>query len=266
MTVLKTREDGSDITLRDVQLKTFEILLEFDRICKEHNIEYSLAYGTALGAIRHQGFIPWDDDVDVMMDYSNYDKLLSVLDDAMSEDYYYHCIENCKKYNVLIPNMKFRQKDTFIEEQNFLLRNKCEGNGLFIDVFVFGSVSESKFNYFATRTFTLACMPFLVLIDNLGFRAYGLKKAFSNFARRYDKKHKNSKFAAVNMAWVFEPMRDSRILKDELFKSVPVDFEGYQLPVPSNYVDYLISVYGPNYMQAPPEHKREPKHIRDLEI
>ncbi|QIK57386.1 LicD family protein [Erysipelothrix sp. HDW6A] len=266
MTVLKTRDDGSEITLRDVQLKTLEILLEFDRICKKHDIEYALSYGTALGAVRHSGFIPWDDDVDVMMDYDNYDKLLSILDQEMSEDYYYHCIENCKKYNILIPNMKFRMKNTFVEEQNYLLRNKCEGNGLFIDVFVFDRVSESKFNYFSTRIFTLSMMPFLVIIDNLGFTAFGLKKAFSNFARRYARKHKNSKYSAVNMTWVFEPLKDSRVPNEVLFPTVLMDFEGHQLPIPANYKDYLISIYGPSYMQAPPEHKREPKHIKDIEI
>ena len=71
----------SDASIEDVQKKIFEVMLYVDRVCREHNIVYFLSGGTLLGAIRHNGFIPWDDDADIMLPRSEYDKLLKVLKD-----------------------------------------------------------------------------------------------------------------------------------------------------------------------------------------
>ena len=65
--ILKTRKDGTSITVRDVQLVLLEMLKDIDALCKKHNIRYWLTGGSALGAVRHKGFIPWDDDADIGM-------------------------------------------------------------------------------------------------------------------------------------------------------------------------------------------------------
>lgn len=75
--ILKTKKDGSSITVRDVQLVLLEMLKDIDSLCKKHNIKYWLTGGSALGAVRHKGFIPWDDDADIGMlreDYENFRK------------------------------------------------------------------------------------------------------------------------------------------------------------------------------------------------
>lgn len=72
---LKNRFNPEGSKLRRYQLHLLDTLIEFDGFCKKHDIQYYLAYGTLLGAIRHKGFIPWDDDVDLWMDRENYDKL-----------------------------------------------------------------------------------------------------------------------------------------------------------------------------------------------
>ena len=77
--ILKTNKDGSVITLRDVQLKLLAMAKDLDKLCRKNNIPYFLSGGSALGAVRHQGFIPWDDDFDIAMlreDYLRFQKAL----------------------------------------------------------------------------------------------------------------------------------------------------------------------------------------------
>ena len=70
-----------ELSLEEVKKIGFDMLVKFDKICRENGIKYSLAYGTLLGAIRHKGFIPWDDDIDIMMSRNEYEKFLSVWKD-----------------------------------------------------------------------------------------------------------------------------------------------------------------------------------------
>ncbi len=70
--LLKTNPDGSQITVRDVQMVLLEMLKDIDALCRKHNIPYFLNGGSALGAVRHQGFIPWDDDADISMMIDDY--------------------------------------------------------------------------------------------------------------------------------------------------------------------------------------------------
>ena len=77
------------IELRELQLYQLEILKELARVCDENDIVYYIAYGTLLGAVRHQGFIPWDDDIDVCMDYENYVKFEQIAPKALKERYYF---------------------------------------------------------------------------------------------------------------------------------------------------------------------------------
>ena len=79
--------DYDPAVLRRLQLTILDILKDIDSICKENNIEYYIAYGTALGAVRHGGFIPWDDDIDICMTREAYDRFLEVMPNAMPEKY-----------------------------------------------------------------------------------------------------------------------------------------------------------------------------------
>lgn len=73
--------------IRSVQLVELKILLEIDRICKEHSIEYFLTSGSVLGAVRHGGFIPWDDDIDIGMSRENYDRFIEIAPHALRQPY-----------------------------------------------------------------------------------------------------------------------------------------------------------------------------------
>ena len=247
--------------VREIQKVSYDILLEIDRICKKHDIGYMLVAGTALGAVRHQGFIPWDDDLDIGMTQSDFDRFIVALKEDLSDDFYFHCFETDKKYNVVIPQMKVRKKNTYIKEVNFLLKNKCDGDGLFADVFVYDHVSEKEWvnNFFRCYMYPYAYL--LMLLDNLGLNPVLLKKGFVNSAKWFANMNKNSKMWGYSMTWVFSPLSRQHVYKEEdLFPYIEMPFEQGLFPLPHNTDAFLKIEIGEGYMTPPPIEKQIPKH------
>ena len=99
--VLKTDKNGNEITVRDVQLVLLDMAKDIDEICKRNDIPYFLNGGSALGAVRHKGFIPWDDDFDIGMMYEDYIRFISVLKKELPSDkYVFQCFQTDRRFVV----------------------------------------------------------------------------------------------------------------------------------------------------------------------
>lgn len=266
--VLKQMEDGSCITVHDVHKVLLPMLLDIDKLCKKHHISYFLVAGSALGAVRHQGFIPWDDDLDIGMLYQDYVRFLKVLKEELPDQYVFQCFDTHRDYNVTIPSMKIRKKGTYIKEKNILLNNKCkDGDGLFIDVFVYDYVAQNRIVDFINRIPNYLLMPIICFFENLGINPYPLKSFYVNHARRYSKHHQNSGYIGTDLAWTYQSMFHPFIHKYEtIFPVKYVSFEGHDIPIPQDANQFLNVEIGSTYMTPPPENKRLPKHILDIEL
>ena len=131
------KNDNTMIKLRNTQL---EILDEFVKICNKHKLDYFLCGGSMLGAIRHKGFIPWDDDIDVGMTRKDYDKFIQIAIKELNKKYYLDCFENNK--NCFLPYAKIRKNGTiFDEEESHDLNNH---KGIFIDIFPFDNAKKAS--------------------------------------------------------------------------------------------------------------------------
>lgn len=267
--ILKTYEDGSSVSVRDVQDVLLEMLKDIDVICKKYDIPYYLTGGSCLGAVRHDGFIPWDDDADIGMLHEDYLRFLDALKKEMPNDkYYYQCFDTHKDYNVLIPAMKIRKKGTYLKEVNTLLANKCkDGDGIFIDVFLVDYICEKKWIDFSCRMISYVFMAFIVLFENLHFNPYALKKLFVKFSRYYSRKNRNSKLIGYDLNWVFNsPIHPVVYRKDEIYPVQYHVFEDTRLPIPKNPKELLDIEISVNHMSYPPEKDQKPKHIVDIEL
>lgn len=96
--------------IRPLQLRILKNLLAIDKVCKEHNLRYYIMAGTMLGAVRHKGFIPWDDDLDIGMPRADYDLLMTNAKEWLPEPYEAVCAENDKEYP--LPFAKIQDADT----------------------------------------------------------------------------------------------------------------------------------------------------------
>ena len=154
MTFEKTQRDKC---LRALQLMELEGLKELDRICRKHDIKYSLGGGTCLGLLRHGGFIPWDDDIDVDMTIENYDKFLSVVEKELDHDrFYFRGRQTDKK--CLRTSSRIELADTHMLQKRWENNNK--DIGVFVDIFSWSYLPSNKFlrKIVSTMLFYIRCI------------------------------------------------------------------------------------------------------------
>ncbi len=263
--ILKENEDGSVVTVKDVQDIILEILIEFDRLINKHDLDYTLAYGSELGAVRHDGFIPWDDDIDIFMQRDDYMKLVKVLEEELEAPFYFQCFETNDKYNTLTPAMKIKIDHTHIEERG-LIRNRLKKNGLFIDIFVFEGISESKFVHYLNQAYSMLLMPIIILLDLIHIDSRFFTKLLYNHGINYERRNKDSKYGSLNVTWTFDGFKYTPILRSDMFPSKPHVFEGHTFRISNNSHDVLRYLYGEDYMTPPKEAHQVPHHIIKIEI
>lgn len=268
--VLKTMKDGSKVTVKDVQNVLLSMMKDIDKLCKKNHIEYVLTGGSTLGAIRHKGFIPWDDDMDIAMTREEYKRFLKALEkDLDKTKYTYHSFEVNKKYNVVAgPAMKIRKKGTYLKETNVLLPNKCkDSDGVFIDVFIYDHMAGSMILDFPLRAINTLLMPIAVFFENIGWNPILTKSLFRMNAVLYGKLFKHSKYMGDELTWVYSKITHPlRYFETDLFPAQYVPFEDTKLPVQHDYDAYLSKHYGPHYMDIPPKKKQFAKHILDINL
>ena len=258
-------QNGEKITIRTVQKELYKILKEIDRICEKNNIDYYLIGGTCLGAVRHKGFIPWDDDADIGMSRKDYKKFIEALKKDLSNEFTFHCYEEDKKYLVTWPAMKIRKKDTYVKEKNILLKNKCkDSDGIFVDVFIYDYSSESELLDKAFRLINIILMVIIVFFENIFINPIPLKFLYRFNARLYGKICKKGKYFNEEITWIFEKRYKTKY--KDIYPTTKIQFEDTLLRVPGNYKEYLTAVFGKNYMIPIEENKRNCKHIKDVEL
>lgn len=250
--------------LHDVQL---EILLEIDRICAKFNLNYFLIGGTLLGAVRHEGFIPWDDDLDIVMPRKDYNIFKEIVKKELNQQFFLHCIETDKNYPMPMP--KIKKKNTVFEEKN--LKNVQTLKCIYVDIFPLDNAKKEK-SLFQTiqgklqGSFGAIRAAKTGLYDKKNFSffnkiSYFLFHGFSNSTlekwqskiQMWNKNEKSAYF--VNFASGYGYKKQT-IKKSIFFPAKKIKFEGHLFNSLNNSDFFLKRIYGNNYMQLPPENKR----------
>lgn len=267
--------------LKKLQNTELQMLKDIIAVCEKHNIGYSVAYGTLIGTVRHKGFIPWDDDMDLIMFRDDYDKFCSIFQDTLSDKYKLMSPINDKNYcgNVI----KVMKKGTrFINKHNNKL--KCE-MGIFIDIFVYDKVSGNikQYEKQKRKSRMLAMLLFLSGASNpeipingivgkcakiICFVMHYLLKLIPDVSvklfNRYNKICMLANDEDTDVYTVYQAVNaDERIINRknfEPYKKLP--FEDIEVNVPREYDKFLTKVYG-NYMELPPLEERV-NHAADL--
>ncbi len=255
-----------------IQQLMLQVILEIDAICKRHNINYFLGGGTLLGAIRHQGFIPWDDDADIMMLREDYERFTEVAAKELP-DYLQLQTARTDKNNHFFS--KVRVKDTTCATE-FTKKLSDINVGFFVDIFPHDYTANSRFGQKLHQNMT-------VFARSLVFNKWGGTYVRGNGGHRFTRfvatiiksilpmrflewqqfaiiehyKHKkNRHFLYDGMG---QNLRKGPFPKEWLKETIYVPFESVQLPVPKDYDKYLTHLYG-DYMQMVGVSKRKNSH------
>ncbi|MCM1022118.1 MAG: LicD family protein [Muribaculum sp.] len=236
--------DGS--TLRLSQLRMLEILLHVDRVCRDNGISYWLSSGTLIGAVRHGGFIPWDDDVDIEMLSADYQKLIALLGRKECAGKYQLCT-SATDPNFLFPYAKLHDPDSIIEEATGLDALQ-RYRGCFIDIFPLAPSGSLKAHRLSAKVLGTE-LKLAVATQNRGLKNQLVhvtsQKVLYPLLRWANKLKAGSRLRHTIPSF-FHAQRN---LKD-IYPLSEVEFEGHRLLAPGNTDAYLTKLYG-DYMLLP---------------
>ena len=255
-------------TLKKLQSVETGILAVFDGFCSEHNLKYSLFAGTALGAVRHGGFIPWDDDIDVFMERTEYEKFLKLWREKGVDGYYLQGTDDPN--HEYIDHSKIRKDGTTLaSEWEF---EKQAHNGVWLDVFPLDKVPldtkkrkkylrKNKFRMIYTRGYPLKGRGIIYYLITklllLRSRRSQLKKR-----NKLDEYIKSTKDLTSGFEYIcLVSMADLAIkYPPNMFDEYTcIDFEGHKFSIVKDYHTMLTNEFG-DYMSLPPEEERVCKH------
>lgn len=253
------------LTKQEIHEELFKLLQEIDLVCKQENIPYFLCGGSALGAVRHKGFIPWDDDIDLIVPRPYYEKLLralqgkqdrAIFDRIFDRNYPYPFAKYC---NMLLPVDEY-----FLEKGNEI--------GLYVDIFPIDGIGSDRKEADRILKHIAWCRRFIGyarlkkkdirarksyqtipkrLVCAI-FRTIGANVFLNRIIKLATKYPYESSTIAGNIVW---GVGKESVAKEVFDESIEAEFEGQMFPIPKDYDRYLTALYG-DYMTLPPEEKR----------
>jgi lipopolysaccharide cholinephosphotransferase len=275
------KDDYEDLSLRDAQMIMADILKDVHELCEKHGIKYFLDAGTLIGAVRHKGFIPWDDDVDIGMPREEYNKFLEIAKKELPRHLFLQTFETDEYYNVYPTPCKVRYNNTMFLENGAEENHKMH-NGIFIDVFPYDSLPKHRYTYKIQRTLSynilksfkrLRDMPeHLSFKNKITFSFYRLVvKMFPNKRRLkvFDCLVKWNDPKSEYMGYGVDTYWSEYVYKkSDYFDLTKLEFEGKYFYAPKNYDAILTELYG-DYMTMPKVedrvwHAKEMKKLKGI--
>lgn len=275
-----------DDKIKGIQAVLLEMLNDFDDLCRRNNLTYFLVGGSALGAVRHKGFIPWDEDLDIGMPREDYERFSEIFLKACSEKYWLQSIEQSKLYDLTF--MKIRKKGTRYVE---LFETEPEHAGVFMDIYPLDNVPDNKIARFfhgMISDFLYLCCScvrvhkkknrFLEYLDDKRAIRLVKIKAFLGFclsffslhkwcviADKWSKKYKNNNSRLVSFPCGRKHYFGEICTRASFLPVKETVFEDKKFYIMNNPHEYLGGLYG-DYMEIPDVWGRERHSVLELDL
>ena len=266
------------LSLYEIQQVELNILIELQKVAEKNNINVLLSYGTLLGAIRHKGFIPWDDDIDVVVSRPDYYKIIRLFKKGAFPEYIK--LISFETHDYGRPFIKLLDTRTIVKNVGGYLKDN-NAVSLWVDIFPFDGLPDDykdteriyKKSYFLRRMLYLSnakpgkgATPIRAVVKTVVSvypKIIGSDK-WNKRLIKLAKKHsfEDSKYVG-EVVFAYYGIKE-RMLKEEFLRTTEVEFEGHKFNTFENWDEHLTRIYG-DYMTLPPEEKRR-THLIDAWI
>ncbi len=252
-------------TIREIQSTIFSIIQYIDVFCKENGIQYYLMGGSALGAMRHQGFIPWDDDLDIFMTCDNYEKFIKVFEEKGDKERFFLERENTDEWPLFISQLCLKGTTMINDEFKF---NMKKHHTVFVDIMCLYSAPRNKMarwcQYMAAQLLRVNALKRTAFFSDSKVKNFALKLSgmvvnsltrpiLVKYVHRYEGK------STEYMGHYFGRARFDKCAFPRSYLGKPryVPFETIKLPVFEHVEDYLASRFGDRWMDLPDQKTRD---------
>lgn len=246
---------------KKVQTSAASILKQLVEIFEQNNLKYIMCFGSLLGAVRHNGFIPWDDDVDISMPREDFERFRTIAKDILPENLFFQDYTTDSQYPSTIA--KIRDCNTTMIENGYR-KLKEMNHGIFVDIFVADYYAPSKMNEMRKKILNInksillsqkvcVCGKLKQTVARMIPRNFLFKRT-EKMLKKMDKSGKKE-FFFIDCC---KTPLNSNIFED----TVLTKFEDFEVRIPKDYDFILTEIYG-NYMELPPEDRRRPIHTTE---
>lgn len=260
--------------LKELQEIIYGILVEFDRVCQKYDIQYSMEGGTLLGAVKYGDFVPWDDDIDVIMLRSEYERFLELAPRELREDYFLQSYHNVPEFPLNYAKLCYTKSEIYDYAYSPI---KTMNHGVFMDIFPIDYVEPAKMHKQlriiglltgARKTKLKILYGKIPVWKKLCYRIVALLpmrtlcKMMDLFCTKYNDADTGCCYEICNANKKFKPLPSS--MYHDL---TTVRFRDGAFSAVSQYDEFLKSRFGENYMsELPPVEKRRPSHSQNILI
>ena len=247
--------------VKQIQNKILDIYAEFKRICEKHELSYFAIGGTCLGAVRHDGFIPWDDDMDVAMPRADYEKFKQIAEQELPEQYELYDIYRGEHYINYF--CKLMDKNTTLVECG-TKKYPDMYYGIFVDIMPLDGIPDNKI----ARKIHFAKMKVYRALDiRRKYRDYKILNLFPchYFQKRYEGLQKKYSYEnSKDLSYTWSARRHKVVFSKKCFDNyIEMPFENTTMRCPTGYDEFLKAVYG-DYMKLPPKEAQTCVHAVEI--
>ena len=264
-------EENKTQDLKHLQSVLLSIMKQIDKFCTEHNIFYYLNGGNALGAVRHKGFIPWDDDFDIMLKYDDYERFLKICRKELDPEKWI-IQEAWKDWPGCFS--KIRLKNTYLKDVGEWEGIPMEKRGIYIDIFPLVYSPDKKiprlFQYIVAKLLssysltkkgytTKSILKKISLLTSKILSIRPLHTLFKKYVFKYDKDAINTIGSLFGMSRFHNAFYSKKIFGNPVY----LPYEDTTLPLPTLWDKYLSQTFG-DYMKLPPADQQRPAHSLEI--
>ncbi len=269
-------KNGQIHYISEVQEVVLPIILEIDRICRKNDIPYALAFGSALGLYNYQGFIPWDDDADIVFNYEDLDRLIEALKKDLKPEFVFDAYEADERYNILQPTIKVKNKygPTMVDINYKRLKDRIHSSdGFFVDMVALTGMKSAKEHRKLLNKSRRRMISYFVQDSIFNRDPLVLKGKMKEDEKKYAALYKDAPYVCQTALLPFPLQKNNLFPREMIYPFKEYDFAGHKL-YSFNDVEGFIKIFfgknslkkydGEKWIDPFPKCKRKAAHVKSF--